>query len=168
MIRLEQILCRQFTTSQLFLLFICVTLLYTLYILEQLLSWSTSRIRPSWPCPRVRLSLLPTLFHMYLPCLSWPTQYLAVSFNDSFFTRAPSLTTRQLNTDTRVNNMVIYISYTMAHINTSHHSYYLILSSYFLYTFGQAGWPRPFMSGTITIYTKPWNVFLHWLNVYLL
>jgi hypothetical protein len=74
-----------------FLLFIWITLSYTLYKLGRLLSWSTSWLHPSWPHPWVRLSLLPTLFHMYLLCLFWPTQYLAVRSNDSCFTSAPSL-----------------------------------------------------------------------------
>jgi hypothetical protein len=63
----------------------------TSYILERPSSWSTSRICPSWPQSRVRLSLLLALFHKYPSCLFWPTQYLAICSNDSCFTLKLSL-----------------------------------------------------------------------------
>jgi hypothetical protein len=40
--------------------------------LKWLSSWSTSRIRSSWPRSWVRLNLLPVLLHMYLPCWELP------------------------------------------------------------------------------------------------
>jgi hypothetical protein len=67
---------------------------HTSYMLERLSSWSTSRIRRSWPRPRIRLNLVPTLSHMSRSCLSWPTQYLLVCPTVSCFTRAPSLANR--------------------------------------------------------------------------
>jgi hypothetical protein len=91
-----------------------------LYILERLLSWSTSRIRPSWPHPQVRLNLLPALFHMYLPCLSRPTQYLAVCSKDSFSHVHPPLTTGRLNTSTQVNNMAMLHLIYHRHIYVHH------------------------------------------------
>ncbi len=42
----------------------------------------------------VKLNLLPVPVHMYLSCLSWHTQYLAVCSNDSCFTCVPSLANR--------------------------------------------------------------------------
>ncbi len=86
-------------------------------VLEWLLSWSTSRICPSWPHPQVRLNLLPALFHMYLPCLSRPTQYLAVCSKDSCFTRTPSLDNW---TSTQVNNMAMLHLIYHGHIYVHH------------------------------------------------
>jgi hypothetical protein len=48
----------------------------TPYILERLSSWSTSRIRLSWPRPQIRLNLMPTLSHMYLSCCLDPPSIL--------------------------------------------------------------------------------------------
>ncbi len=107
-IKHEQIYCRQLTTSQFSSLqhklhnHIC-----TLYILERLLSWSTSQIRLSWPCPWIRLNLLKALFHMYLLCLSWPTSILVFFPTIHVSHMHPPLTTRQLNTSTQVNNMAV-------------------------------------------------------------
>ncbi len=90
-------------------------IIIALYILERLSSWRTSRRHPSWPRPRVRLNLLLALFHKYLTCLSWPTQYLAVCSNDSYFTPTPSLATTS-NTSAQVNNMAMpHDIYTLAH-----------------------------------------------------
>jgi hypothetical protein len=60
-----------------------------LYILERPSSWSTSRIRPSWPRSRLELSLPLVLFLKYIPCLLWPTQHLAVCSNGLSFTLNP-------------------------------------------------------------------------------
>ncbi len=62
----------------------CVAM--SLYILEQLSSWSTLRIRPSCPRSRVRLNLLPDLLPQVYFCILWPIQYLAVCSNGSHFT----------------------------------------------------------------------------------
>jgi hypothetical protein len=61
----------------------------------------------------------------------------------------PPLTTRQLNTKTQINNghATSYIQQLI--ICTSHNYHYSTLSSYFFYILGQAGWPRPLMSGTV-------------------
>ncbi len=60
----------------------------------------------------------------------------------------PPLTTRRLNTAKQVNNMgALHLMYNW-HIYTSHNYYYPTSSLYFFYTPGQAGWPRPLMSGT--------------------
>ncbi len=128
----------------------------TLYILERgrLSAWSTSRIRPSWPQSRVRLNLLLALFHKYLPCLFWPTPYLAVCSNNSYFTLHPSLASRTANISVQVNNMAtLHHIYTVTQtVSTSHLYYYPFLSSYFFHSFGQAGWPRPFLSITFSIF----------------
>ncbi len=75
-----------------------------LYILEQPSSWSTSLIRPSWPRSRVRLCLLLVLFPQVYSCLLWPTQYLAVFSNGSYFTLNPFLADWRLSTSVQVNN----------------------------------------------------------------
>jgi hypothetical protein len=62
---------------------------YNLYILEQLSSWSTLRICPSWPRSRLRLSLLLVLLLKCFPYLPRPTQHIAVCSNSSGFTLNP-------------------------------------------------------------------------------
>jgi hypothetical protein len=90
-----------------------------MYIFELLSSWSTSRIRLSWPCSRFRLNLFLALFHTYLSCLSWPTQYLAVCPNDSIHISHmyhPMLPV-QLNSSAQVNYMaILHHIHTIAHI----------------------------------------------------
>jgi hypothetical protein len=63
----------------------------SLYILEQLSSWSTSQVRPSCPRSRARLNLSLDLFPQVYFCVLWPTQYLAVCSNGSHFTLDPFL-----------------------------------------------------------------------------
>ncbi len=88
-----------------------------LYILEWLSSWSTSRIRPSWPRSRVRLCLLLVLFPQVYSCLLWPTQYLAVCSNGSYFALNSFLADWQLNTSVQVNNTTeLYHIYMDTHI----------------------------------------------------
>ncbi len=114
---------------------------YTLYILERLSSWSTSWIHRSWPHPWVRLSLLPVLFRMYPPCLSW---YLAVCSNDSCFTHPPSLANGQLNTSTQVNNMaVLHLIYVVTHIYITFTLLFISLFILLLYLW--AGWLAPIL-----------------------
>ncbi len=62
---------------------------YTLYILQQLSSWNTSRIRPSWPRSSLRLSLTLALLLKCIPCFPWYTQHLAVCSIGSGFTLNP-------------------------------------------------------------------------------
>jgi hypothetical protein len=88
-----------------------------LYILERPSSWSTSRIGPSWPRSRARLSLLLVLLPEYIPYLLCPTQYLVVCSNGSSFTPMPSSLTGQLLTNVLVNKMaVLHDTYTDTHI----------------------------------------------------
>jgi hypothetical protein len=89
-----------------------------LYILEQPSSWSTSRIRLSWPRSRGRLSLLLVLFLRVYSCLLWPTQYLAVCSNGSYFAINPFLAYWRLNTSVHVNNSLV-----LQHIHTDTHVY---------------------------------------------
>jgi hypothetical protein len=77
---------------------------YNLYILEQLSSWSTSRIRPSWSRSRLRLSRPLALLLKCIPCLPWPTQHLAVCSNRSGFTLNPFIAIWALLTNVQVNN----------------------------------------------------------------
>jgi hypothetical protein len=75
-----------------------------LYILERPSSWSTSRIRLSWHRSRGRLSLLPVLFPQVYSFLLWPTQYLAICSNGSYFALNPFLASWRHNTSVQVNN----------------------------------------------------------------
>jgi hypothetical protein len=90
-----------------------------LYVLERQSSWSTSRIRPSWPRSRVRLSLLLVLFPQVYSCLLWPTQHLAVCSNSSHFTLNPFLAYTRPNTGVQVNNFSA-TSYTHGHTYLHH------------------------------------------------
>ncbi len=88
-----------------------------LYILERPSAWSTLQIRPAWPRFRDGLNLLLTFFHKCLPCLFWPTQYLAACFNGSHFTLNPPFPAGQLNTSIQVNNTATpHRIYTDTHI----------------------------------------------------
>jgi hypothetical protein len=89
-----------------------------LYILERPSSWSTSRICTSWPQTRVRLHLLLVLFPQVYSCLLWPTQYLAIFSNGSYFALNPSLTSWQPNTSVQVNKMLA-----LHHMHTNTHIY---------------------------------------------
>ncbi len=88
-----------------------------LYILKQPSSWSTSRIRLSWPWSRGRLSFLLVLFPQVYSCLLWPTQYLAVCSKGSYFALNPFLAYWPPNT-VQVNN-----TSALHHIHTDKHIY---------------------------------------------
>jgi hypothetical protein len=75
-----------------------------LYILVRPSSWSTSRIRPSWPRSRVRLCLLLVLFPQVYCCFLWSTQYLVNCSNSSYFALNPFLAYWRPNTSVQVNN----------------------------------------------------------------
>ncbi len=77
---------------------------YYLYILEQPSSWSTSRIRPSWPRSRLRLSLLLVYLSKCISCMPWPIQYLNVCPNGSGFTPNPFTVVGRLLTSVQVKN----------------------------------------------------------------
>jgi hypothetical protein len=89
-----------------------------LYILERPSSWSTSRIRPSWPRSRVRMCLLLVLFPQVYPCLLWPTQYLTICSNGSNFALNPFLIYWRPNTSVQVNN-----TSALHHMRTDTHIY---------------------------------------------
>jgi hypothetical protein len=115
-----------------------------LYILEQRSSWSTLRIRPSWPRSRVRLSLLLVLLSRVYSCLLLPTQHLAVHSNGSYFALNPFPAYWRPNTSVQVNNTTMlqcYIIYTWTHIFTSHQYYYSFSSLHFFHSFWQACCP---------------------------
>jgi hypothetical protein len=121
-----------------------------LYILERPSSWSNSWIRPSWPRSSVRLCLLLVLFPQVYSCLLWPTQYLAVCFNGSYFALNPFLADWRLNTIVQINNMTaLHHIYTDTHIHITS-IWLFISSSHFFHSFWQAGGPWPFPSGTFT------------------
>jgi hypothetical protein len=108
---------RQHITKIMAIFFVGTHTIIILYILEQSSSWSTSRIRPSLPRSRVRLSLLLVVFPKYVSCLLWSIQYLAVCSNGSCFTLNPFLTDCRLNTNVQVNNMTVpHHIYTDTHI----------------------------------------------------
>ncbi len=84
-----------------------------LYVLEWLSSLTTSRICPSWPRSRVRLCLLLVLFPQVYSCLLWPTPYLAVCPNGSYFALNPFLADWRLNIGVQLNNTsVLHYIYT--------------------------------------------------------
>jgi hypothetical protein len=93
---------------------------YILYILERLSSWSILQIRLSWPHPQARLDLFfffQDFFHIYLlVCLGPPSIWLFIPTIRVSHVH-PSLTTRQLNTSTQVNNL------TMLHLIYNGHTY---------------------------------------------
>jgi hypothetical protein len=99
-----------------------------LYILERPSSWSTSQIRPSWPRSRVRLCLLQVLFPQVYSCLLWPTQYLAVCSNGSYFELIPFLADWLLNTSIQVNNTTA-----LHHIYTDTHIYITLTLLFILF-----------------------------------
>jgi hypothetical protein len=110
-----------------------------LYILERPSSWSTSRIRPSWPRSRVRLRLLLLLFPKYISCLPRPNQYLAACYNGSCFTLNPSLADCRLNTNVQVNNMTVpHHIHTDTHICITSISLFILLFT--LLPLSLAGW----------------------------
>jgi hypothetical protein len=90
----------------------------------------------------------PFPYFIFFVCLRPPNSLLFVpTIHISHM--SPPLTTRWLNTAIQVNNTgMLHLMYNR-HIFTSHNYHYLILPSYFFYILGQAGWSRPFMSGTL-------------------
>jgi hypothetical protein len=109
-------------------------------------SCSTSRICPSWPRPRVRLS--PFLAHTYLVSNLFVLAHPAASCLSQrfiFHMCNPPSTTRRLNTFIPVNIMGTWYSIYHRHTYSLQH-FFLCLPL----TSEQTGWPRTFMSGTIT------------------
>jgi hypothetical protein len=99
---------------------------------------------PSWPCPQVRLSLLPALFHMYLLCLSCPPSILLFVPTIHVSHMHPPLTSRQFKTNTQVNNIAIL------HLIYNRHTYVhhiIITIKLFLHTssilLGRQAGPNP-------------------------
>ncbi len=81
------------------------------------ISWSTSWIHPSWPRPWVRLSLLPTLFHIVSSVFVLAHLAACCLFQRLIISHVyPPLTTRRLNTPMQVNNMgMLHLMYTYLH-----------------------------------------------------
>ncbi len=120
------------------------------------ISWSTSQLGPSWPCPPVRLS--PSLAHTYLVSSLFVLAHpVACCLSQRFIFQLynPPFTTRRLNTFILVNIMGarynICNRYNM-YYNHICSSQLLLLCLYL--TSGQACWPRTFMSGTVWIYSR--------------
>jgi hypothetical protein len=107
---------------------------------------STSRMYPSWPRPQVRLS--PSLAHTYLVSSLFVLAHpVACCLSQWFIFHMcnPPFTTRRLNTFIQVNIMGARDDIN----NKDIHSLQLFFSC-FLFTSGQASWPRTFMSGTLS------------------
>jgi hypothetical protein len=107
---------------------------------------STSRICPSWPCPRVGLS--PSLAHTYhVSSLFVLAHQVACCLSQRFIfhTYNPPLTIRRCNTFIKVNIMGAQYNIYNRHI----HRLQLFFLCFCL-TSGQASWPQTFMSGTVT------------------
>ncbi len=98
----------------------------TLYIHERPSSWSTLRIRPSWPQSRVRLNLLLALF---LVCFGPPSIMLFTPWTCGSHSNPP-LPAGQLNTSVQVNNMAtLHHIYTVTHIYIT---FILLFISFFI------------------------------------
>ncbi len=101
-----------------------------LYILERPSSWSTSRIRPSWPQFRVRLrSLLLSSMSTLLLCLS-PPSILLLTPTAHVSRSNSSLPTRRLHTNVQANNITtLHHIYTVTH---THITFIILLTSFFI------------------------------------
>ncbi len=123
-----------------------------MYILEQLSSWSTSRIRRHG----LVLRLYWTSGQLSSPCIflvcPGPTSILLFVPTIHVSHMHPPLPTGQLNTCAQVNYMaMLHHMYMVTHIYIT----FILLSippSYFFHSFGQAGWLRPFLSVTVCIF----------------
>ncbi len=130
---------------------------YDLYILEQPSSWSTSRIRPSWPRSRLRLSLLLAFHSKGISCCHASLSILV--FLDRVSHLVPSLLSRWLLTNVQVNNTTTLYD-THEHTYIHHIGITILLSSFllfFLHFFHlswQAGWSWPFRSDTVMVTRK--------------
>jgi hypothetical protein len=124
---------------------------------------STSRICPSWPRPRVRLS--PFLTHSYLVSTLFVLAHPAaccLSQGFIFHTWNPPLTTRWLKTFIQVKITGAWDNMYNEHIhNVQHFFLYLLLTS------GQAGWPQTFKSGTVRPLWKIMETYCEATNVWL-
>ncbi len=122
-----------------------------LYILEQPFSWSTSRIGPSCPRSRLRLStFLASPFEHASCCHVQPGILLFISvgrvshLTPSCYLGGFSLMYVQVNNITTLHNIcaLMYI----------HHIGITILFSFLhFHSSWQAGWPQPFPSDTISL-----------------
>jgi hypothetical protein len=127
------------------------TYTHDLYILEQPSSCGTSRIRPSWPCCRLRLSLLRDSLSEHASCYhAQPSILLFISVGQvSHLT--PSLLSGWLLTNVQVNNITT-LHDTHGHTYIHHIGITILLSSvHFFYSSWQAGWFRPFPSDTVML-----------------
>jgi hypothetical protein len=102
---------------------------YNLYILEQPSSWSTSRIRPSWPPSRLRLSLLLVSLSECISCYHVQPSILLLILTDRFSHLTPSLLSGWLLTDIQVNNLTT-LHNTHGHIYIHHIGITILLPSY--------------------------------------
>ncbi len=83
-------------------------------------SWSTSRIRPSWPGSSVSVSLLLVLLSKYILVCSGPPSILLLVPAAHVSHSTPFLLTGRLNTSVQVNNMsALHPIYTDTHIYTT-------------------------------------------------
>jgi hypothetical protein len=120
---------------------------YDLYILERL----SLRIRHSWPRSRLRLSLLSVLLLKYIPVCPGPPSTLLFVPMDWVSQLTPSLLSGRLLINVQVNNMEeIHDTHGHTYICTSHQYYYSSSSLHFFHSSWQAGWLRPFPSGTLS------------------
>jgi hypothetical protein len=106
---------------------------------------SSSRMRPSWPRPRVRLN--PSLTYTYLVSRLFVLAHpVACSLFQWFIFHMhnPPFTTRRFNTFIQVNNMGAWCNIYNRHI----HILQIFFLCFFL-TSGLAGWPQTFKSGTL-------------------
>jgi hypothetical protein len=124
---------------------------HTFIILEQPSSWSTSRIRPSWPRSRVRLRLLLVGFPKYILVYSGPTSILLFVPMVHVSHSTPSLLIDGLTLAYKSTTRQRYTTYTQKNISTSHQYYYSFSSLHFFHSLWQAGCLRLFPSGIVLV-----------------
>ncbi len=117
-----------------------------LYILEQRISWSTSRIRPAWPCSGLRLSpILASPYEHASCCHAQPGSLLFIA-KVQVSHLAPLLsgwlvTNVQVNITTTPHNIWAHVLYSIYvhHISITIHSFFFLTHL----PFSWAGWLCP-------------------------
>jgi hypothetical protein len=100
-----------------------------MYILEQPSSWSTSRLRPSWPCSRLRLSFLLASLSEYAYCCHVQPSILLFISMGRVSHLMPSLLSGWLLTNVQVNNITT-LHDTHGHIYIHHIGITILLPLY--------------------------------------
>ncbi len=121
---------------------------YDLYILEQPSSWSTSRIRPSWPRSRLRLSLLLAYLSTCVPCCHASLGILLFVPNGSGFALNSfiAIWVASHKCTSKQHNNAIWHTWTpiYTYIISALLFFFLPFVLHLFHLSWQAGWPRHF------------------------